>query len=179
MTSRGYFLPTTDSILILLYSVARCCIPILLTLPFRVLSLSLIVRQTVSRQICLGIKHPSVAYDHIFYCQTVAGLLMWGSLSHERTGLSFIIAAGLRQRSHSRVRVPWYSWPYFTVSDSKLSFSPPPTTSRVTVEVYDPASTRKSALPSNCLLSIVAARTTQHRKHSSSIVVQACYHAAA
>jgi hypothetical protein len=32
--------------------------------------------------------------------------------------------------------------PYFTVSDLKLSFSSPPTTRRVTVEVFDPASTR-------------------------------------
>jgi hypothetical protein len=40
-----------------------------------------------------------------YYCQTVAGLLMWGALSDERTGLSFTIAAGPRQRNHSRVRV--------------------------------------------------------------------------
>jgi hypothetical protein len=39
------------------------------------------------------------------YCQTVVGLLMWGTLSDERTGLSFTISAGPRQRSHSRVRV--------------------------------------------------------------------------
>jgi hypothetical protein len=39
-----------------------------------------------------------------FYCQTVAGLLMWGSLSDERTDLSFTIAAGPRQRSHFRAR---------------------------------------------------------------------------
>jgi hypothetical protein len=35
----------------------------------------------------------------------VAGLLMWGAFCDERTGLSFTIAAGSRQRSHSRVRV--------------------------------------------------------------------------
>jgi hypothetical protein len=40
-------------------------------------------------------------------CQTVAGLLMWGVLSGERTGLPFTIAADPRQRSHSWVRVPW------------------------------------------------------------------------
>jgi hypothetical protein len=34
--------------------------------------------------------------------------------------LSFTIAAGPRQRSHSRVRVPRRSWPYFTVSASRL-----------------------------------------------------------
>jgi hypothetical protein len=30
----------------------------------------------------------------LYFCQTVAGLLMWGALSDERTGLSFKIAAG-------------------------------------------------------------------------------------
>jgi hypothetical protein len=41
-----------------------------------------------------------------YYCQTIAGLLMWGALSDERMGLSFRITTGPRQRSHSRVRVP-------------------------------------------------------------------------
>jgi hypothetical protein len=35
------------------------------------------------------------------YCQTVAGLLM-GAFSDERTDLSFTVASGPRQRSHSR-----------------------------------------------------------------------------
>jgi hypothetical protein len=56
-------------------------------------------------------------WPDFYYCQTVAGLLMWGALSHERMGLPFTIAAGPRQRSHSWVRVPRNSWPYFTVSD--------------------------------------------------------------
>jgi hypothetical protein len=80
-----------------------------------------------------------------FYYLTVAGLLMWGVLSDERTGLSFPIAAGLCQRSHSRARVPWDSPPYFTVSDSRLPFSSPPTTCRDTLEVFDTASTRESS----------------------------------
>jgi hypothetical protein len=42
-----------------------------------------------------------------YYCQAVAGLLMWGAFSDERTDLSFKIAAGPRLRNHSRVRVPW------------------------------------------------------------------------
>jgi hypothetical protein len=66
---------------------------------------------------------------------------MWGVLSNERTGLSFVIAAGPRQRSHSRDRVPWDSQPYYTVSDSRLLFSSPPTTRRATVDVFDPVST--------------------------------------
>jgi hypothetical protein len=32
---------------------------------------------------------------------------MWGALSDERRGLSFTITVGPRQRSHSRVRVPY------------------------------------------------------------------------
>jgi hypothetical protein len=65
------------------------------------------LRPTISRPGCLGIKHPSGAYDQIF----ITGLLMWGALSDERMGLSFTIAAGPRQRSHSRVQVPRDSWP--------------------------------------------------------------------
>jgi hypothetical protein len=42
----------------------------------------------------------------LYYCLTVAGLLILGALSDERTGLSFTIAAGRRQRSHFRARVP-------------------------------------------------------------------------
>jgi hypothetical protein len=52
---------------------------------------------------------------------------MWVALSDERMGLWFTIAAGPRQRSHSRVRVPWDSRPYFTLSDSRLPFSSLPT----------------------------------------------------
>jgi hypothetical protein len=107
------------------------------------LSLSLILPPTVSRPVCLRIKHPSGAYDQIFVTvKTIACLLMWSALSDEKTGLSFTIAAGPRQRSHSSVRVPWDLRPYFTVSDLRLSFSSPPTTRRVTVEVFDPASAR-------------------------------------
>jgi hypothetical protein len=67
---------------------------------------------------------------------------MWRALSDERTGLSFTIAAGPHQHSHSQVRVPCDSRPYFTVSDSRLPFSLPLTARGATVEVLDPASTR-------------------------------------
>jgi hypothetical protein len=107
------------------------------------MSLSFMLRPTVSRPVCLGIKHPFGAYDQIFNtCVTVMVLFLWGALSDERSGLSFVCAAGPCQRSLSRVRVPWDLRQYFTVSDLRLPFSSPPTTRRVTVEVFDPASTR-------------------------------------
>jgi hypothetical protein len=54
------------------------------------------------------------------YCHTVSCLLMWGALSGENAGLSFTTAGGPRQRSHFRVWAPRDSWPYFTVSNSRL-----------------------------------------------------------
>jgi hypothetical protein len=80
-------------------------------------------------------------WPDFYHCQTVVGLLIWGALSDERTGLSFTVAAGCHQCSHFRVWVPWDSWPYFTVSDSRLPFSSP-MTCRATVEVFDSASTQ-------------------------------------
>jgi hypothetical protein len=72
---------------------------------------------------------------------TVTFLFPWGALSDERMGLSFVCAAGPCQRSLYRVLVPWDLRPHVTVSDLRLPFSSPPTTRRVTVEVFDPAST--------------------------------------
>jgi hypothetical protein len=53
------------------------------------LSLSLMLRPTVSRPVYLGVKHPFGAYDQIFItCVTVTVLFLWGALSDERSGLS-------------------------------------------------------------------------------------------
>jgi hypothetical protein len=79
----------------------------------------------------------------LFECH---GLVSWGALSDERTGLSSVYAAGPCQRSLSRARLPWDSRPYFIVSDLRLPFPSPPTTRTVTVEVFDPASTRVTDL---------------------------------
>jgi hypothetical protein len=74
-----------------------------------------VARPTVCLSVCHGVKHPSGAYEQIFITvRQLAGLLMCGALSDERTALPFTIAAGPSQRCHSRVRVPRDSWPYFT-----------------------------------------------------------------
>jgi hypothetical protein len=49
-------------------------------------------------------------WPDFYYCQTVAGLLMWGAFSDERMGLSLLLTP--HQRSYSRVQVPWDLWPY-------------------------------------------------------------------
>jgi hypothetical protein len=78
------------------------------------------------------------SWPDIYYCLTVTVLFLRGVLSDETTSLSFVYATGPRQRSLSRVWVPWDSRPYFTVSILRLPFSSPPTTRRVTMEVFDP-----------------------------------------
>jgi hypothetical protein len=54
------------------------------------------------------------------YCQIIEGSLMWGAVSDERSVLFLTASVGLLQRSHSWVRIPGDSWPYFTLSDSKF-----------------------------------------------------------
>jgi hypothetical protein len=104
----------------------------------------LILWPTVSRPLSLGIMHPSGAYDQIF------------------------ITA--RQLRVTRVRVPWYSWPYFTVSDLRLLFSSPPTTRRVTVEVFEPASTWVSCFQMNSSSPLCTDRTENTVSNNAPIV---------
>jgi hypothetical protein len=56
----------------------------------------------------------SFSFEHL------RSLSLCNILSDERMGLSFTIAAGPRQRIHSRVRVPQDSWPHFTASDFRF-----------------------------------------------------------
>jgi hypothetical protein len=108
-------------------------------------------------EVRLGVTHPHPGPKTRFLLRhTVAGWWMWVAIYDERTGLSFTITAGLRQRSHSRIRVPRDSSPSLTVSASRLLqpggpgfriYIPPEqgnpvipsyTTRRATVEVFEP-----------------------------------------
>jgi hypothetical protein len=87
--------------------------------------------QSVSKSWC---RAPSGTHDQIFIAVRQLRSCFCGAPSLTR---------GPCQRS-PRIQVPWDSRSYFTVSDLRLPISLPPTTHRVTVEVFDPASTRGS-----------------------------------
>jgi hypothetical protein len=117
------------------------------------------LRLAIYRQsVCLGSQR-------FFFTEPFLSQSLCNIISDERTCLSFTIAVGPCQRSHSRVWVPRDS-SHFTVSDSRLPqlggpgpciyipqeqdgpvlFSSSPTTRRATVEVFGPASTRELAV---------------------------------
>jgi positive regulator of sigma E activity len=75
------------------------------------------LRLTVSQSVSLGIEpHLGLVTRYLFFFLQLRVCFLWGALSDERTGLSFVYAAGSCQRSLCRVRIPRYSRPYFTVS---------------------------------------------------------------
>jgi hypothetical protein len=74
-----------------------------------VLKFKVTLRLTVSQSVSLHVEPHLVLMTRNLLLFHSYGLILWGALSEERTGLSFIYAAGPRQRSLSRVRVPWDS----------------------------------------------------------------------
>jgi hypothetical protein len=78
------------------------------------------------------------------YCLTVAGLLIWApSLTRGQVCRLQLLLASPAQLFSEPSPVGLVAI-FCTVSDSRLPFSSPPTTRRVTMEVFDPASTRVS-----------------------------------
>jgi hypothetical protein len=124
------------------------------------LKVKVTLRQTVCKSWC---RAPSRAHDQVFITVwELRSCILWVGLSDEMTSLSFVYAAGPCQCSLSLGRVPWCSRPYFTVSDLRLPFASPPTTRRVTVEVFHPTSTRVTAWTKS-------KSTSQHGPHRQHI----------
>jgi hypothetical protein len=152
-------LPCRAQLLTSALSSLNCSIPWVKVKVTLWLTVSQSVSQSVSLddQICITVWH-------------LRSCFLWGALSDERSGLSFVYSAGPRQLSLSRVRVPWYLRPYFTVSDLRLSFSLPPTTRRLTTEVFNPASTQVNPLSRPGLLIIYSWGGPNGKHHLSTIL---------
>jgi hypothetical protein len=81
-------------------------------------------------------------YDQIFITVRQLRVCWFWALSLTRgrvCNLTFLLV--LASAIILRVRVPWDSRQYFSLSDSRRTFSSPPTTRRFAVEVFYPAST--------------------------------------
>jgi hypothetical protein len=93
------------------------------------------LRLTVSQSISVGVEpHLELMTRYLLLFDSY-GLVFVGRPLWREDGSVFLYATGPCQRSLSRVRVPWDSRAYFTVSGLRLPFSSPLTTRRVTVEV--------------------------------------------
>jgi hypothetical protein len=83
---------------------------------------------------------------HFYYCQRVAGLLIRGALSDERTSLSFTICWSSPAQSFLGPSPLGLATILYCLR-FETSFSLPSTTRRVMVEVFYPASTRDLSNP--------------------------------
>jgi hypothetical protein len=103
-------------------------------------NVNVMLRPTVSWPVSLGIKHPSGLTTRFLFLSDSCVFNVGRSLTRGRVcRLQFlqVLASAVILGSKSRGTRDRY----FTVSDSRLPFSLPPTTRRPTVEVFEPAST--------------------------------------
>jgi hypothetical protein len=159
------------------------------------------LRPTVSRPASLGVKHPSGAQDHIITVRQLAGLLMWGVHSDERTGLVYNCCWHSSAQSFSgpspaglmtifccfRLETPQPGGPgpriYSYISQEQSGPDISPGTGfpfsrlqrlcRVTVKVFEPASTRCHTL-SLCYSLLMTSRHGPHRKQLFCCCVRVC-----
>jgi hypothetical protein len=93
-----------------------------------IMSLSLMLRPTVSWPVCLSIEHPSGAYDQILFpfgIRNTSDSCVLDSVGHSlwrEDGSVFCMCLWSLPAQSSRVLVPWDLRPYFTVSDLRLPF---------------------------------------------------------
>jgi hypothetical protein len=72
---------------------------------------------TVSQSVSLGVEpRLRLMTRYLLLFDSYGLFLLWSALSDERMGLSFVYAAGSRQRRFFLVRVPWDSWTSFVAS---------------------------------------------------------------
>jgi hypothetical protein len=94
------------------------------TLPVKV---KVTLRLAVSQSVNLGVEpHVGLMTRYLLLFDTY-GLVFVGRPLWREDGSVFYMCCWPSPGSLSRVRVPWDSWPYFTVSDLRLPFSSPPT----------------------------------------------------
>jgi hypothetical protein len=96
------------------------------------------------------------------YCQTVTDLLMWGTpLTRGLICHLLLVVAGT---SNFVVRVPWYSWAYFTLSNSRL-----PQPGGLRLCIYIPQGQCGPVIPTGTgrrpLVLVKTPRDGPHRKH--------------
>jgi hypothetical protein len=86
------------------------------------------LRLTVGQSVTLGVEpHLGFMTRYLLLFDSY-GLAVVGRPLWREDGSVFCMCCGPWQSSLSRLRVPWYSRPYLTVSDLRLPFSSPPTT---------------------------------------------------